>query len=246
MPTYLQRYSSGEHEQVWAELVALGSAVEQAPLYADAMAVARETMTRVRKNAELVVSRLQMLDYVFEYPDHILMEPVSDVQKQLSQLEHYAGGRIPLALQAFYEIVGAIDWIGDHPRLASYHNAEFLPVGYTIYGDPLVVYPIQVSSTELTWVEDDEYISWDDGYSIEFAPDVYHKANVSGGESYRISVGATFVADTLVLAEPHNTTFVNYLRAAFRWGGFPGLENDPLDDETKADIVLLTEGLVAF
>jgi len=54
------------------------------------------------------------------------------------------------------------------------------------------------------------------------------------------------VADTLVLAEPHNTTFVNYLRAAFRWGGFPGLENDPLDDETKADIVLLTEGLVAF
>ena len=29
-------------------------------------------------------------------------------------------------------------------------------------------------------------------------------------------------ADGLFLSEPHHTTFVGYLRVAFRWGGLPG------------------------
>jgi hypothetical protein len=44
--SYLERYLTGEHEQVWAELVALGAAVRDEPLYSDALAVARETMRR--------------------------------------------------------------------------------------------------------------------------------------------------------------------------------------------------------
>jgi hypothetical protein len=56
MASYLARYLDGEHEQVWAELVALGAAVRDEPLYSDAWAIACETMRRVRHNIELLVS----------------------------------------------------------------------------------------------------------------------------------------------------------------------------------------------
>src|SRR5437762_2891340 len=55
MTSYLERYRRGETRQVWAELAALRSGVGQEPLYADVVAVARETMTRARKNVEILV-----------------------------------------------------------------------------------------------------------------------------------------------------------------------------------------------
>jgi hypothetical protein len=39
--TFLERYLTGEYEQVWAELEALGEAVREEPLYSDALTVAR-------------------------------------------------------------------------------------------------------------------------------------------------------------------------------------------------------------
>lgn len=58
-------------------------------------------------------------------------------------------------------------------------------------------------------------------FQIEFAPDYLHKANISGDAPYGIEVPNSAV-DGLVLGEVHQTTFVNYLRIAFQWAGFPG------------------------
>ena len=58
---------------------------------------------------------------------------------------------------------------------------------------------------------------------MEIAPDAFHKANVSGGISYEIRTDVP-VIDTLFQNEPHGLTFVEYLRLAFEWGGFPGFE----------------------
>lgn len=59
MPTYLERYLAGEHEPVWSELVALGPAVRQEPVLADASAVAYEVVRRARANIETLIDRLQ-------------------------------------------------------------------------------------------------------------------------------------------------------------------------------------------
>src|SRR5258708_15436421 len=67
MTSCLERYIRGECVQVWDELLALGEAVRQEPLYADARAVARETMRRVRANLELLVPRLRTAGYDFGY-----------------------------------------------------------------------------------------------------------------------------------------------------------------------------------
>lgn len=65
MSSFIDRYEQGECEQVWAELQALGEHVREEPYYSDALAVAHETMRRVRHNLELLVPRLTELGYCF-------------------------------------------------------------------------------------------------------------------------------------------------------------------------------------
>jgi hypothetical protein len=72
MGLYLERYINGEYEQVWEELLALGAAVREESVYADAAAVARETMRRVRKNIEILIQRLIQVGFIFGYDYQLL------------------------------------------------------------------------------------------------------------------------------------------------------------------------------
>ncbi len=67
--SYLERYTNGEYEQVWDELFHLGMGIRHEDFYPDALAVARETMRRVRQNIELLINRLVQIGFIFGY-DH--------------------------------------------------------------------------------------------------------------------------------------------------------------------------------
>jgi hypothetical protein len=56
MTTFLQRYQAGEFIAVWDDLLALGEKVRDRRYNADAVAVAAETMRRVRHNVELLIN----------------------------------------------------------------------------------------------------------------------------------------------------------------------------------------------
>ncbi|WP_310582038.1 hypothetical protein, partial [Deinococcus sp.] len=58
MHSFLERYLDGEHEQVWADLAALGAGVRSLDVLADAEAVAYETMHRARDNVDELIVRL--------------------------------------------------------------------------------------------------------------------------------------------------------------------------------------------
>jgi hypothetical protein len=85
--------------------------------------------------------------------------------------------------------------------------------------------------------------AWDDEgdaiHRIPLAPDDLHKANISGDAYYmevpNQSADAPF-------QDWHHTTFVNYLRIAFRWGGFPGWERYP--NRPDKELAHLAEGLL--
>jgi hypothetical protein len=59
------RYQRGERIEVWSDLIALGEAVRQEPVYSDAVEVARETMARARQNVETLITRLDGIGYEF-------------------------------------------------------------------------------------------------------------------------------------------------------------------------------------
>lgn len=219
MPGLLERYKGGEHEQVWSELLALGPAVREEPLYAEALAVAQETMWRAKRNVEILIDHLTSIRYRFgEYPDGSrvpyyegpLVRPSGETLKQISKLEARVGP-VPLAIRVWWETVGWVDLIGRHPDWPA--NA-----------DPLVVDPPEAALASLgDWEIPDEEGTKSGATFVPLAPDDFHKDNISGGDPYGILLPNAAI-DAKFENEWHETSFVNYLRICFRWGGFPGLE----------------------
>jgi len=75
---------------------------------------------------------------------------------------------------------------------------------------------------------------------LELAPDAIFKAGEGGGGPYDMIV-PNACADG-IFGDCNERTFVNYLRNAFHWGGFPGWE----DSKTPPlrEIAALREGLL--
>ena len=113
----LDRYLAGEHEAVWRDLLALGTAVREDPHAADALAVAYETMGRVEENVRTVSGRLVRSGFT-KSDGRLHAPPNRSVDMQIRQLEKVAG-TLPISLRAFYEIVGSVDWIGNHTSLVA-------------------------------------------------------------------------------------------------------------------------------
>jgi hypothetical protein len=240
MPTLLERYVEGEHRLVWAELLSYGAKVRQEPLCTEAQAVARETMSRVAQNVLMLVPRLQVIGYRFAHSDYVFVPPEADVTVRLDTIERLTGP-LPLALRAFCQLVGSVNFTGKHPDWPEEDD-------FDTARDPLVVEPLVNVF--------DNYVYWQWGCSegmyegeeatrfpLPISPDEFAKAEISTGSSYEILVPNP-AADATLTNEWHETTFLNYLRIAFRWGGFPGFERYPEHLRPNEAIAYLTEGLL--
>lgn len=227
---YLERYQNGEYEQVWTELQDLGASIRNEPYYTQALEVSAETMRRVRRNCEQIISKLHTLRYVFgTFPDGKrrsytvapLTPPSPKIRADCDELESEAGP-LPLSLVAFWHEVGAVDFVGMHRA-------------WPTELDPLVVDPPEGPLSEL--YDDDEEVF------ISLAPDVFHKDNISGGGPYGLELPNPS-ADFLLMDEGHDLLFVPYLRfAILQWGGFPGLDGRGIHFEPLST---LTAELEAF
>ncbi|HEX4705172.1 MAG TPA: hypothetical protein VH352_23795 [Pseudonocardiaceae bacterium] len=209
---------------VWTELTALGARLRDTPAWPDAVAVAHETMRRARTNVERLAELLPRHGFQFYDPDVVLVPPAADIRDQLDAVEA-AIGPLPLALRCWYELVGQVNLAGTHPAW----DFEFT--------DGLVVEaPVDYILLEHeTWAAD-HGSEWDRGpFTIDLAPDALHKADVSGGPPYAMALPDNGV-DALFLWEPHQTTFVNYLRVSFRFAGLPGWDAAALDGATKPNV----------
>ena len=278
MPTYLERYLAGEREQVWAELSARGPAIRAEPLFAEAQAVARETMTRARANVALLVQRLTSLGYRFvsdalgPRPTPYAL-PSGESLAALRVLEHQYGP-LPLSIETWYEVVGAVDLMGVYPRLSTFEgmgaegyvdmllggeririrsdfpfyvegappSTDSFDPDAGIAADPLVVWPcIDALVDELELPPDQAGSGSRVQYSLGFAPDALHKANVSGGDGPHIAFGDASMDAPLQGDDWEGVPFVSYLRTAFTWGGFPGLREAV--DPPRDLLATLREGL---
>lgn len=269
MPTYLERYLAGEHERVWAELLALGPRVREEPVATDAYAVAHETMRRVRHNIELLVPRLEAAGYQFGYtwvhgrkfpsglPDPVFSPPSHDAAQLLTKLETRVGD-LPVSLRAFYEVVGAVNFVGEPPSTWSSAPDDL---------DALYVYPLEGTLGDVyPWLDqygdltEEEFRSANeddpcdfrayaalprDCWLVPISPDEWLKYDISGCGAYEIAAPNPAV-DARVLTERHRTTFVNYLRICLRWAGFPKLELVAKVPSAISVVAELTHDLLLF
>lgn len=275
MGQYLERYLQGECESVWDELLALGEACSQEPLYTDAWAVAKTTMQRVRQHVAVLIPRLRTLGYTFgsweenplphwkaetSSPENTETSPIleeweeweegklvptvpyvpppQEIQQYLDRLERVCGP-LPLSVRAFFLEVGGVNLVGTHPLwdallepgLWQYYyllESPLNPYPYGVSGlDGLYIDPLNSEMLEYYLEEYNEYTRSptnrkDDPFQLHLSPDSYHKMDISGGAPYAIALPNRAI-DGLLLHEWHQTTFVNYLRICFHYGGLPGL-----------------------
>jgi hypothetical protein len=182
--TFLERYLAGEHEPVWAEPQELGAAIREQPHHSDALAVAHETMWRVRHNTELVHTRLQRMGYEFWVPERAHILPSADTLAILAEIEGLRGP-IPLSLRAFYEVVSSVDFRQPPKRLVYWQDvppASTSELDVLGEEDPLVVASVE----ELPRVVRAYTPTQAKRVEFPFAPDEFHKANDSGGEDYHL------------------------------------------------------------
>jgi hypothetical protein len=138
MQTFYDRYMAGEHQQVWSDLIALGEAVRQEPVYSDAQAVARETMRRAQANIERLIDRLHAMGYRFHDEQSAAQQSVDRLAflgRQLDTLRANTSG--PLA----EKMKGLFDLAAKMPR-----QAEALDRLKSIAAKPRAAHPLENSS----------------------------------------------------------------------------------------------------
>lgn len=135
-----------------------------------------------------------------------------DPWSDLATIEGELRGPLPLSLHAWYETIHHVSFLGSHPVLnPSGLNGPALDQG--ALPDPLVIMALE----EVTQGFDEQgpcFISYDDVTKFDF----------SGGQ-YCVRL-PDHNAD-VIFEDWKKDYFVDYLRRAFRWGGFPGWERHP-------------------
>ncbi|HEX6350945.1 MAG TPA: hypothetical protein VF160_16335 [Candidatus Dormibacteraeota bacterium] len=251
----LPRYLAGEREQVWADLVGLGAQVRDPRFEPHARAVAAETMRRARRNVETLVARLRGLGYQFwdgsvewrrrptmrmwyagstidiPNPWASVPEPARSENSVFTpagpELPRAAAElQLPIAVQAWFDEVGEVDFSGRHPQLCHFvDDPEYRGVD----ADPLLIF-LEPS------------LVMEEGLVISLAP--AEKSAQAAGEQVDDFLSIPLSsrgADAVLEGDAENRTFVEYLRRSFEWGGFPGWDGAP--DPPRDLLRSLTDGL---
>lgn len=209
------RYRQGAHVEVWRELRRF-EAVDGA-MREEALAVAGETMRRVALCCDLAAERLRAAGWKALF-GRLRTPPAPDLSAQLADLERAARSPVPPSLMAFWQVVGGVDFVWDfgQGRAPPVFGLD-LPLDEM---DPLAV--DSASASIAAWIEGRSQGDLDTPSRLWLAPDRLRKTNTGDGDPYGVDLPFRG-ADPAFDGEPHGLAFVDYLRLALRWGGFPGL-----------------------
>jgi hypothetical protein len=234
----VSRYRRGEHIEVWRELRRV-KAID-GPLREEALAVAVETMRRVARCCDLAAERLSAEGWA-ALSGHLRSAPEPDLAKLLAAVEKASGSPVPPSLLAFWQVVGAVDFVWDYEQAQGAPTLG-LEVDLTDM-DPLAV--DGVANPVALWLDRRSPGDLDTPSPLWLAPDYLHKANISGGDPY--SIYLPFLgADPPLNGESHDLPFVDYLRLALRWGGFPGLEEHAGSAAVQSFVARMTPNFEPF
>ena len=166
-------------------------------------------------------------------------------------------GPLPLVLKGWYEIVGGVNFIGKAPSRWKSRSMDIVN-GLFYQNDATKEEESQVSENLLQIHDIDPLFIYDAEYTLQqqrektplfsfyrtisLAPDEDFKYFSSGGGDYCIEIPNPKL-DPFIIHEWHNTSFVNYLRICFQWGGLPGIATWQIPEE---DLLFLRSGLLEF
>ncbi len=224
--SYVEQYAGGEHEGVWLELGTLRESELEPARLADVQAVTLETIRRVKRNLESIAAKLEAMGFVFgEFNDdepvfraHPI-SPLEDPQTLMTELSSVVGGAVPLVYRVFAERIGEVDFRGTHPSFKSDFLLDAL----------MVEFFVPERSEVEDWLEQLADVPELAKFRHAFAPDEFHKQNISRGSPYSYHLPDDRI-DPPVLTAPINGSFIAYLRdSILTHACFPGFADIPAD-----------------
>ncbi|MCP5072039.1 MAG: hypothetical protein GY947_01930 [Rhodobacteraceae bacterium] len=188
------------------------------------------------ENISTICQRLREIGYLFEAENQTNREitppvyPVSDdAIRMILELNH-SGDAVPIIIETFANIVGNVDFrqSWDDPTETADPVLAHLGDWDPFYFD-LEYAAYSWHDADQIAIREEERLTFD---SIEFAPDIYHKCNVSGGAGYEVELNQTsfdpVISIPLYMGELKRT-FTQYLRDCLLRGGFLGAGSLVLD-----------------
>lgn len=243
------RYMAGECHDAWRELTGYSEWIKLPEYLGDAEKIAAETMARVNRNINRLMTRLRKMGYRFgELPGHkrpptVLKNPIRSLPdaQTVSRLHTLLAttSPMPLSLQYLLTTVGGVNLCGHHPH----------------WPEPATLDPLFLPAL------DDAFLAhWQTAFSewrqahprptpqtpqleITLSPSVQIKSGHRGGNPSVMRVGL-LIMDDIYINDYRPMSFIGYLRGAFHCGGFPGLAHDAADHTELMS--RLTEGLENF
>ena len=209
-------YIEGETHKVWDYVYSHYPIDQKNPLYEEITPLLELFFDRIKFNIDTIYNRLLHIGFIFDTSWEV--EPGCGIHRLSPEtiigVEQKIGS-LPLALRLFYQKVGSINLLGTHPEIP-----------LTSYRNPLFILPLHIAIYDYEeWlINCQEYgVQHVGPYGINISPDAYHKANVSGGEGYKIQL-PNLTVDGTIENEPHHLNFINYLRTSILVGGFPSFQ----------------------
>jgi hypothetical protein len=245
--THLERYLNGEQRAVWHDIGARHEATLDATTREDIHAVTLETMRRVKHNLELIARRLEAMGFQFgvgveeiefdaqhgedSVKDCRWLRPFEQPLEHVERLSSAVGGTVPMTYRVFAQVIGTVDFRGWHPRFQTEYLLDAFMVDAYIPNE----------EERRMWLEsyNEDPEAPDAVYHHPFAPDEYHKEDISGGSPYMIVLPDDRI-DPPVLFTPVDGTFTTYLRdSILEHVCFPGFADmpDDLREHLRADLL---------
>ncbi len=235
---WLARWQGGEHGQVWAEIVACELDFGSEERMAHARTVAEWTMEAVRRDLLTLEERLASAGHRLPKKTGVKKRRSKTQDRALDALLEHAGP-IPLSLEAFFSVVGGVDFVPEDPAARGLLGLEVYEL------DPLLVFPVSTAKRQLK--------DWQELRAVRhpalvgplwllISIDAAAKAEMSGGQiSIELPDGR---ADGWLTHT--DLRLVDYLRfAILERGGLLGLEPGR-SDAARALLAELTTGLAPF
>lgn len=149
---------------------------------------------------------------------------------------------LPLSLRAWIEEVGDVNLAGAHPTLSFWEGPGFPGV----YADPLMVTLDHFRFEIEAWEEEHDAGGEPGSLASVISLDAKIKARLAVArdqldEGYTIELPNP-AADGRLGDSGRGVNFVDYLRTAFRWGGFPGWAQQA--NAPERELRLLADGLL--
>ena len=237
-PRWLARYEGGEHEAVWREMRESGA---EALAIEDAQRVTEATMNRVKRDIERAITALRELAYPFA--DEPLVGSGRPSAKELAAIEKTIGAPLPLSFRVFHEIVGTVDLRRDHTLGVITHLDDLQ------WSDPLQVAPLAITrdflatahkASKRTWVE---ALRLPERLMIGMSPSRKGDPDQEDDGCYELEVFGHPIDGVVYLQGRVVGSFVDFLRATLRHGGFAALDRPENGAELRAK---LTAGHIGF